>query len=304
MKNFLQLILKIFFLGTVFSLVVYSIALNFKMFKINENNFYDLFTSIHNRSVIAGTSRSRYFFNAESFDPKYNFKNFSFSVGMSPYDNSYTDFLINFIKQDSTKNNITILSVDPYSFSNDLVDKDDYFSNFEFKKSDFKKINLEYIIKEEITPFTIIEENIKNFLRIYRYGENYERDNRRISKNGIEKGILKMKKPNNLNNGSFKNLIKLITHFNKTSKVILVRTPVVNEFYEFENSHSLNFNFKIDSISKKNGILYLDLNKFKAFSDNEKFYDLYHLNKKYSQNNTQIFNNIIDALSLNNEWVN
>jgi len=304
MKNFIKLLLKIFLVSIVFSLVVYSFALNFKMLKVNENNYYDLFTSIHNRSVIAGTSRSRYFFNAESFDPKYNFKNFSFSIGMSPYNNSYTDFLINFIKQDSTKNNITILSVDPYSFPNDLVDKDDYFSNFQFKKSDFKKINLEYIIKEEITPFTIIEENIKNVLRIYRYGKNYERDNRRISENEIQKEILKMKKPNNLNEGSFKNIKKLITHFNKTSKVILVRTPVVNEFYEFENSHSLNFNFKMDSISKKHGIRYLDLNKFKALSNNEKFYDLYHLNKKYSQNNTLIFNNIMDTLRLNNERFN
>ena len=69
MKNFIKLLLKIFLVSIVFSLVVYSFALNFKMLKVNENNYYDLFTSIHNRSVIAGTSRSRYFFNAESCVP-------------------------------------------------------------------------------------------------------------------------------------------------------------------------------------------------------------------------------------------
>jgi hypothetical protein len=298
MKNFIHLLLKIFLVSTVFSIVVYSVALNFKMFNLNENNFYDLFTSIHDRSVIAGTSRSRYFFNDESFDPKYNFKNFSFSIGMSPYDNSYTDFLINFIKQDSTKNNITILSVDPYSFPNDLVDKDDYFSNFEFKKDDFKKLNFEYILKEKITPFTIIESNIKNLLRIFRYGKNYQRDNRVINKNGIQKEILKMKKPNNLNEGSFKNIKKLIRQFNKTSKVILVRTPVNNEFYEFENSHSLNFNFKMDSLANKYEVKYLDLNKIILDVD-EQFYDLYHLNKKYSRENTIYSMKIIDSIIAN-----
>ena len=60
MKNFITLLLKLFLVSIVFSLLTYSIALNFKMLKVNENNFYDLFTSIHDRSVIAGTSRSRY----------------------------------------------------------------------------------------------------------------------------------------------------------------------------------------------------------------------------------------------------
>lgn len=300
MKNFITLLLKMFLVSTVFSIVVYSVALNFKMFNLNENNFYDLFTSIHDRSVIAGTSRSRYFFNAESFHPKYNFKNFSFSVDMSPYDNSYTDFLINFIKQDSTKNNITILSVDPYSFPNDLVDKDDYFSNFEFKKDDFKKLNFEYLKKEKITPFTIIESNIKNILRIFRYGKNYQRDNRRISKNEIQIGISKMQKPNNLNDSSFENLKKLIIHFKKTSNVILIRTPVVNEFYEFENNKSPRFNYLIDSLSKKNGVRYMDLNTSVNFTNNSDFYDLYHLNKKHNIHVSKKMEKLIDSIKLKN----
>lgn len=300
MKNFIHLLLKIFLVSIVFSLLTYSIALNFKMLKVNENNFYDLFTSIHDGSVIAGTSRSRYFFNADSFDPKYNFKNFSFSVGMSPYDNSYTDFLINFIKQDTTKNNITILSVDPYSFPNDLVDKDDYFSNFEFKKDDFKKLNFEYIIKEKITPFTIIESNIKNILRTFRYGKNYQRDNRRISKNEIQNEISKMQKPNNLNDSSFENLKKLIIHFKITSNVILIRTPVVNEFYEFENNKSPRFNYLIDSLSKKYGVKYIDLNTSSNFTNNSDFYDLYHLNKKHSNHFSKKTEKLINSLKLKN----
>ena len=300
MKNFIRLLLNIFLVSIVFSLLTYSIALNFKMLNVNENNFYDLFTSIHDRSVIAGTSRSRYFFNAESFDPKYNFKNFSFSVGMSPYDNSFTNFLINFIKQDSTKNNITILSVDPYSFPNDLVDKDNYFSNFEFKKDDFKKLNFEYIIKEKITPFTIIESNIKNILRIFRYGKNYQRDNRRISKNEIQNELSKMQKPNNLNDSSFENLKKLIIHFKITSNVILIRTPVVNELYEFENNKSPRFNYLIDSLSKKNGVRYIDLNTSANFTNNSDFYDLYHLNKKHSNHVSKKMEKLIDSIKLKN----
>ena len=300
MKNFIHLLLKIFLVSTVFSIVVYSAALNFKIFNLNENNFYDLFTSIHDRSVIAGTSRSRYFFNSESFDPKYNFKNFSFTVGMSPYDDSYTDFLINFIKQDSTKNNITILSVDPYSFPNDLVDKDDYFSKFEFQKDDFKKLNFEYIIKEKITPFTVIESNIKNILRIFRYGKNYQKDNRVISKNEIQNKISKMQKPNNLNDSSFENLKKLIIHFKITSNVILIRTPVVNEFYEFENNKSPRFNYLIDSLSKKNGVRYIDLNTSANFTNNSDFYDLYHLNKKHSNHITKKIENLIDIIRVKN----
>ena len=298
MNNFIKLLLKISLVSTVFSLIVYSIALNFNMFKINENNFYDLFTSIHDGSVITGTSRSRYFFNSESFDPKYNFKNFSFSVGMSPYNNSYTNFLINFIKQDSLNKNFTIITVDPYSFPLDSITKDDYFSRFYFKKSDFKKLNFEYISKEKITPFTIIEENIKNLLRIIRYGKNYQRDNRVISKNEIKNEISKMQKPNNLNDSSFENLKKLIVHFKKTSNVILIRTPVVKEFYEFENIKSPRFNYLIDSLSKKNGVLYIDLNLSVNFTNNLDFYDLYHLNKKHSNYFSKKVEKLIDSISM------
>lgn len=296
MKNFLRLFLKIFLTSIVLSLLVYSFALNFKIFKVNENNYYNLFTNIHNGSFIAGTSRSRYFFDNRSFDANYNFRNYSFSVGMSPYNNSYTDFLIKFIQQDSLKENITILSVDPYSFPDNSINQEEYFSKFEFKRDDFKKINLEYILKEKITPITIFEENIKSLLRSYIYGKNHIKDNRSISEIEILNKISQTEKPNVLNYKALKNLEKLIFHFKKSSNVILVRTPVINEFYEFENTHSLKFNFKMDSLANKHKIKYLDLNKSKKVITNKQFYDLYHLNKKYSKEYTTYSMKIIDSI--------
>lgn len=294
MKKFLILLLRSALIGISFSILIYYFALNINFLKVNENDFYDLFENIHDGSIIAGTSRSRYFFNSKSFDNKYNMKNFSFSVGMSSYDDSYTLFLKKFVKQNPLKKNITILTVDPYSLSNDTILKNQYFSKFNFEKSDFSKFNFEYISKEKITPFTIIEENIKNLLRFWIYGNYYQKDFREISE--IEKELSNTDPPKKITNYSLKKIEALILHFKKTSNVFIIRTPVVKKFYHFENKYSPNFNNMIDSISEKYKVHYFDLNKNINFSTDLKFYDLYHLNKRFSKSATKNVEKIIDSI--------
>ena len=109
-----------------------------------------------------------------------------------------------------------------------------------------------------------------------------------------------MQKPNNLNDSSFENLKKLIIHFKKTSNVILIRTPVVNEFYEFENNKSPRFNYLIDSLSKKNGVRYINLNTSANLTNNLDFYDLHHLNKKHSNYVSKKMEKLIDSMLVKN----
>ena len=78
----------------------------------------------------------------------------------------------------------------------------------------------------------------------------------------------------------------------------LIRTPVVKEFYEFENIKSPRFNYLIDSLSKKNGVLYIDLNLSVNFTNNLDFYDLYHLNKKHSNYFSKKVEKLIDSISM------
>ena len=80
--------------------------------------------------------------------------------------------------------------------------------------------------------------------------------------------------------------------------MILVRTSVVKEFYEFENINSPRFNYLIDSLSKKNGVLYIDLNSSVNFTNNSDFYDLYHLNKKHSNYVTRKLEKLIDSIRM------
>ena len=52
----------------------------------------------------------------------------------------------------------------------------------------------------------------------------------------------------------------------------------------------------MDSLTNKYKIKYLDLNKSKKVITNKQFYDLYHLNKKYSKEYTTYSMKIIDSI--------
>jgi hypothetical protein len=267
------------------SLSVYMIVFNKEIPSVDM--YYNNFNSIHNGSFITGTSRGRY---ALSFK-KSNFKNFSFTRSISPYNDSYTNFLLKVIEQKMGE--ISILTVSPLSLGDD-VDVD-YFSKFNFQKNDFKKINFKYLIKEKITPVKIIKWNIKELYRKIIFGEDYSKDDRDSSVDTIyfNKKISTYSIPQNFSPKRIKNLKKLINHFKKTSTVILVRLPIPEKMYLKENNSVPTFTKVMDSISKKNDVDYIDMNKIDFYPELI-FYDVHHLNKKES---IRVSQTLIDTIT-------
>ena len=252
--------------------------------------FYENFTTIHKGSIITGSSRSRYAINPKYLTDSLNFKNFSFTRSKSPYNTSYTNFLIDFTNQ--SPNNVTILCVSPISFEKLFELNEEYFQKFNFEKEDFKTVNLEYLLKEKITPVKLVSENVKLFLRRIAFGKNHEFDSRNITDTiTINKNVENYPIPNKLNYDYLKNLERLIQHFSKTSKVVLIRNPLRKELYNKENILIPSFSQTMKAIAKQNGVSYFDLNKFE-FNPDLKFYDISHVNK----NEVEKISKLIDSL--------
>lgn len=290
MKKFIVNIVGFVSLCTLLSLTIYSI------FLLRENpsidRYYKSFTSIHDGSIITGTSRGRYALNLEDS----SFKNFCFTRSISPYNDSYTNFLIHVIEQ--KKGATSILTVSPISIG---ADQDlDFFSKFNFKRSDFKKINFNYLIHQRITPIKVLEWNIKELTRKITFGEDYSKDNRDSSKDTLKlaRQVDNYPIPEELNSHRIENLEKLIRHFQKTSKVFLVRLPVPQKMYTKENYLHPSFNDLVDSISQRYGVKYLDMNNFKFYPDLI-FYDSHHVNLKETK---RVSRSLLDTIMQIKEW--
>lgn len=289
MRRFFKKITLLLCLSISFTFLIYFFTLSLNDLKVDL--FYENFTSIHKGSIIAGTSRARY-----AIDPKYltdslNFKNFSFTRSKSPFNTSYTNFLINYTHQ--SPNRVSVLCVSPISFEKKFELNEEYFQKFNFEKEDFKKVNLEYLLKEKVTPLKLVTENGKLFLRRIVFGNNHEFDNRNITNLiSINKSVDDYPIPNKLNYTYLKNLERLIQHFSKTSKVVLIRNPIRKELYNKETTLIPFFNQTIETIAKKNSVYYFDLNKFE-FNPDLKFYDISHVNKNEAKRITKLIDSLI-----------
>ena len=289
MRRFFKKITLLFCLSISFTFLIYFFTFFLNDLKVDL--FYENFTSIHKGSIIAGTSRARY-----AIDPKYltdslNFKNLSFTRSKSPYNTSYTSFLINYTHQ--SPNRVSVLCVSPISFEKKFELNEEYFQKFNFEKEDFEKVNLEYLLKEKITPLKLVSENVKLLLRRIAYGKNHEFDNRNLTNiNTTKKKVNEYPIPNKLNHTYLKNMERLVQHFSKTSKVILIRTPVRKELYNKENRFIPFFDQTMEVLAKENGVPYFDLNKF-VFNPDLKFYDISHVNKKEAKRITKLIDSLI-----------
>lgn len=288
MRRFLKKIILLLCLSTSFTFLIYFFT--FFLDDLKVDLFYENFTSIHKGSIITGTSRARYAINTKYLTESSNLKNLSFTRSKSPYNTSYTNFLINYTHQ--SPNSVSILCVSPISFEKSFELNEEYFQKFDFEKEDFKMVNLEYLLKEKITPLKLVSENGKLLLRRIAYGKNHEFDSRNINDSiTINKMVENYPIPIKLNDDYLKNLKQLIQHFSKTSKVILIRIPIRKELYNKETTLIPFFNQTIEAIAKENGVPYFDLNKFE-FNPNLKFYDISHVN----MNEAERISKLIDSL--------
>tara|TARA_B100001093_G_scaffold454766_1_gene464394 strand:- start:962 stop:1840 length:879 start_codon:yes stop_codon:yes gene_type:complete len=289
MRRFLKKITLILCLSISFTFLIYFFTFFLNDLKVDL--FYENFTTIHKGSIITGTSRARYAIDTKYLTDSLNFKNLSFTRSKSPYNTSYTNFLINYTHQ--SPNRVTVLSVSPISFEKKFELNEEYFQKFNFEKEDFKKVNLEYLLKEKVTPLKLVTENGKLLLRRIVFGNNHEFDNRNITNLiSINKRVDDYPIPNKLNYTYLKNLERLIQHFSKTSKVVLIRNPIRKELYNKETTLIPFFNQTIETIVKKNSVYYFDLNKFE-FNPDLKFYDISHVNKNEAKRITKLIDSLI-----------
>ena len=290
MRRFFKKITLVLCLSISFTFLIYFFTFFLNDLKVDM--FYENFTTIHKGSIITGTSRARY-----AIDPKYltdslNFKNLSFTRSKSPYNTSYTNFLINYTHQ--SPNSVSVLCVSPISFEKLFELNEEYFQKFDFGKEDFNSVNIEYLLKEKITPLKLVSENGKLLLRRIFFGKNHEFDYRNITNlQVIKEKVDDYPIPNKLNGSYLKNLQRLIHHFSKTSKVILIRTPIRKELYNKENRFVPFFNQTLEIIAKENGVSYFDLNKFE-FNPDLRFYDISHVNKNEAERITILIDSLIN----------
>lgn len=289
MKRFLKKIILIVSLSVSCAFLIYYFTLYFGVLKVDL--FYNNFTSIHKGSIITGTSRSRYAIDPKYLTDSFNFKNISFTRSKSPYNSSYTNFLMNYFNQN--QNSVSVLCVSPIAFEKMFESNQEYFQKFNFKKGDFKSVNLEYIIKEKITPLNLISHNLKLLSRRIVFGKNNEFDNRKTTNlHTINKSVDNYPLPNKLDDTYLHNLKRLICHFSKSSKVILIRTPIMKELYNKENLLNPQFNHTMLDIAKEFEIPYYDLNKFE-FNPDLEFYDISHVNKNEAERISKLIDSLI-----------
>lgn len=300
MKKFLKYISKFALITTAIVVVFYGVVFLNQSTYINEK--YQNFTSIHDGSVVIGTSRSKKGIQVDFLEKEYNFKNYSFDLAASPYDKSYVEFLKLAIQNTDTINNISILDVSPNALSHNIIDNN-YFSRFDLEKDDFNRFNSKYLTTERITPVVILEENIKKHLREFVYGKSGEFDFREVDKKTIKKQLqLYLDEnpiPNKVSVGPLNNLADLIGFLKKSSTVILIRMPITTEFYHAENLRCPNFNSIVDSIARKNGVIYRDLNEDDEINSITRFTDISHMNGHTSIKFTEKLNRLLVVKSKN-----
>lgn len=274
MKKFGKLVLRIFFWVLAFNIGYYIILFSFQSPYIDR--FYSKVNESHSGSIIVGTSRARYAMNEDYFDEKFNFKNLSFTVDISPYDSSYIRYIKDVTSYKAKKKDRkAIIAVDPYALSIDNDSTNDYF--YEYKKNEYKHFNWKYLVQNRLTPIKITEEQINKQLRVLFYGND---DNRKINEEDVQVLIEKYYKPK-INKIAVHNLVEIISYLQSYCDVYLIRTPITKQFYNAEKAYSPNFSALMDSISGAMKVKYYDLNTKTARAKLE-FYDIHHMNSKSS----------------------
>jgi len=282
-----KFIIKLAFITSLFLIVFYSLC---TLADGYTDAFYIRFTTEKKQNLILGTSRSAQGIIPQELNKKINksFFNFSFTVQHSPYGQVYFNAIKNKLNQDS-KNQIFILSVNPWSISSRTQDPND-FKNFREKGLilDNMKLfnvnpNFEYLLKNIDGNYfdNLIKQPDKKNMFLHKDGWLEIRipmDSSSVSKritNKInfykEKFLPKYK----FSNRRFNKLKEIILYLNQFGEVYLVRLPVHEEMYNLETELMPNFNEKIEELDA----LFVKYIDFTTINNLYKYTDGNHLYK-------------------------
>ena len=282
MKRFLRNIL-IGFLCIVFLHIILGIFADG-----STDNFYLRFTSSKQNSLIIGNSRSAQAIHPDILDSVLNLEdnsniyNYSFSVNNSSYGKEYYHAIKNKINE-SAKNGLFIISVDPWSISSDTTLNDneiDIESIFYSKKHYNSYPNYEYLIKNYKKGWgnillKRIESNIlfrnqnslskikgsftflrkDGLLEVYTSMDSaYVKQN---TQNKVHSYNISMSR-NKFSKFRFLYLKKTIQLLKKHGEVYLVRMPVHTSLLTIENSFYPLFDKKMINLANNTHVAYLN----------------------------------------------
>jgi hypothetical protein len=278
------------------------------------DNFYLRFTSSKQNSLIIGTSRSAQGIHPNILDSVLNLEenngiyNYSFSINNSSYGKEYYYAIKNKINE-SAKNGLFIITVDPWAISSDTTLNDneiDIESIFYSKKHYNSYPNYEYLIKNYKKGWgnillKRIESNILirnqnslskikgafTYLRKDGLLEVYTSMDSTYVKQNIQKKVYNYKTSMSSNKFSkfrFLYLRKTIQLLKKHGEVYLVRMPVHTSLFKIEDSFDPQFDKRIMNLANKTNVDYLN------FADNATQYSYTDGNHLYI-NDAKIFSN-------------
>jgi hypothetical protein len=282
MNRFLKNIL-IVFLCVVFVHIILGVFADG-----STDNFYLRFTSSKQNSLIIGTSRSAQGIHPNIIDSVLNLRdinsiyNYSFSINNSSYGKEYYYAIKNKINE-SAKNGLFIITVDPWAISSDTTLHDneiDIESIFHSMKYYNSCPNYEYLIKNYKKGWgnillKRIESNIL-FRNRYSFGKingsfTYLRKDGLLEvftsmdsvyvRNNIQKKISHYNRSMSKNKFSefrFSYLRKTIQLLKNHGEVYLVRIPVHTSLLKIENSFDPKFDERIINLAKSTHVEYLN----------------------------------------------
>ena len=219
------------------------------------------------KGLILGDSRALQGINPECLTfPTFNF---AFTIGHSPYDDSYLKLIIKKVDTLSKFKRHHLISITPWSLlnpENTVQDINPYFS--EKLILPFTNPNWEYIVKFWDLSFV----NSLNLLRSKGYTTNFGWNNQNIDSTELYKEYSRRvrekiqnykskynKQKISLESHRVKNLINIIEFLKKTGRISIIRLPVSKEMLEIENQLFPNFNDLFIKLAKDNNIKFINL---------------------------------------------
>ena len=229
--------------------------------------FYIRFTAPQQGNIIVGSSRSAQGLLPSVFSKELErkFYNFSFTMTHSPFGPVYYKFIENSVL-DTVKNGIFIVSVEPWSISNNGKNPNDSTQFVENDlplakvKSRSYKPNFEYLLKTLTGKYytVISNKNRKTFLHDDGWLEISVSMDSISQKNRFDEKMMSYRTKNfpgrKLSHVRLQYLVKTIQFLKKHGKVFLVRLPISSELYQLEQQLMPNFNQIIHTaIQESNG---------------------------------------------------
>jgi hypothetical protein len=274
----------------------------------NVDYFYQKFTTPKAKSMIIGDSRSfqgiqpsiiNNYFKGKDFGLP--MLNYSFTIGQAIIGPLYNKSIFKKLDESSI-NGIFIISITP-----EMLSEHSGFNNAngEFREQGQPPHNMEYVDMNPNYEYFIKNLSFFHFQAMFRRNSETHKDGWLEEKvlpkdegvfnewrNHQINLFLKDAKNSKFSNTRIQSLKDLISKLKVKGNVYLLRMPISDEFYSYEDMYYPGFDKIIDSISKFNNIDYFN---FKLIDRSYKTYDGHHIDKYEGKNFTKDLCDLINV---------